>query len=174
MPDRAHKIRVGGAILAALYVAPYIFRPRRFGLLDHVDLAIHEAGHLVFAPLGDIMGVAGGSLFQLIVPAAFVAYFWHAENRYAAFMVLFWLAQSMFNVATYIADARAQLLPLVGGEGVIHDWWFLLTMADLSDHDTTIAAIVRTVALLVTAGALIGALRTAVKGEEAAPGDRPT
>ena len=47
--------------------------PEYWDLLDDVNLAIHEAGHLVFAPLGDHPGVLGGSLFQVLVPVAFVA-----------------------------------------------------------------------------------------------------
>jgi len=37
-------------------------------LLDDINLAIHETGHLVFSPIGDQMGFLGGSLFQVIVP----------------------------------------------------------------------------------------------------------
>ena len=45
--------------------------PELGGSLIHpVNLAFHEAGHVVFAPLGSFMMSLGGSLFQLIVPLA--------------------------------------------------------------------------------------------------------
>lgn len=163
--DRA---RAAFALGLAAWLSPYLWDHGRYGLLDHVDLAVHEAGHVVFTPLGEFMGIAGGSLLQLLVPAAFVAYFGLRGDRYAAFIVLFWLAQSLFNVATYMADARAQLLPLVGGEYVIHDWrWMLSTLGALR-HDRTLASVVRAIAALVWFAGLWGALVHA-RASDAAP-----
>ena len=125
-------------------------------LLDDVNLAIHEAGHLVFNPLGDHPGVLGGSLFQVIVPAAFVAYFLVRQDRFAASVVMAWVGASLGNVARYIADARAQELPLLGGENVIHDWWYLLTEWDLLAHDLVIARWVRLAGALAFVVAVTG------------------
>lgn len=162
--DRARSVLALGI---AAWLSPYLWERTRFGLLDHVDLAVHEAGHVVFAPFGEFMGIAGGSLLQLIVPAAFVAYFWRRGERYSAFIVLFWVAQSLFNVATYMADARAQELPLVGGEYVIHDWAWMLSRLHLLQQDRTLAAGVRALAALTAFAALWGALVHA-RGERAA------
>lgn len=152
------RVRIVFAVAVAAWLAPAIWDPTRYGLLDHVDLAIHEAGHVVFAPFGEFLGIAGGSLLQLIVPAAFVAYFLRRDERYAAFIVLFWVAQSLFNVATYMADARTQVLPLVGGEYVIHDWHWLLSRLGWLRLDRTLAALMRIVATLGLGIALWGAL----------------
>src|ERR1051326_4593317 len=38
-------------------------------LLDNVHLPIHEGGHLLFGWLGETLGLWGGTLLQLIVPA---------------------------------------------------------------------------------------------------------
>ena len=46
---------------------------------------------------------------------------------------------NLLNVARYIGDARAQELPLLGGEDSIHDWWYLLINWDLLPRDLTIA-----------------------------------
>jgi hypothetical protein len=132
--------------------------PGAYLLLDHVDLAIHEAGHVVFAPFGEFAGIAGGSLLQLIVPAAFVLYFARTRQPYAAFVVLFWVAQSLHNVAVYIGDARAQVLPLVGGEYVLHDWAYMLSRLRLLREDTAIADGVKMLAALGWFAALGGAL----------------
>lgn len=152
------RARAGFALGLAAWLSPYLWDHGRYGLLDHVDLAIHEAGHVVFAPFGEFMGFAGGSLLQVIVPAVFVGYFWMRGERYPAFIVGFWLAQSLFNVATYMADARAQVLPLVGGEYAIHDWAWLLSRLHLLRQDRMLAGLVRAVAALLWFSALGGAL----------------
>src|SRR2546430_12785717 len=38
-------------------------------LLDNIHLPIHEGGHLLFGWLGDTLGLWGGTLLQLLVPA---------------------------------------------------------------------------------------------------------
>ena len=53
-------------------------------LLDNIDLPVHETGHLVFSPFGDFMQFAGGTLFQLIMPAIFVGYFLRRKETHSA------------------------------------------------------------------------------------------
>ena len=125
-------------------------------LLDDVNLAIHEAGHVIFGPLGDHPAVLGGSLFQVLVPAAFVAYFLVRQDRFAASFIMAWVGASLSNVARYIADARAQDLPLLGGENVIHDWWYLLIEWDLLAQDLVIARWVRLAGALAFLVAVTG------------------
>ena len=143
--------------------------PEYWDLLDDVNLAIHEAGHLVFAPLGDHPGVLGGSLFQVLVPAAFVAYFLVRRERFAASVVLAWVGASLGNVARYIADARAQDLPLLGGENAIHDWWYLLTEWDLLPQDVAIARWVRLAGTLAFVVAVTAAVLSSGEVESTAP-----
>ena len=131
--------------------------PEHWDLLDDVNLAIHEAGHVFFQPLGDTLVVLGGSLLQVIVPLVFVGYFLRQRETFSASVVAAWLAASLANVALYIGDARAQQLPLLGGENVIHDWWYLLTEWDLLHRDLAIAASVRVAAALAFVIAVLGA-----------------
>ena len=127
----------------------------RGSLLDGVDLAIHETGHLVFAPFGEFVGVAGGTLFQLIMPLVFVGYFWRRGDRHAASVALWWVGQNGGHIAYYLADARAQELPLVGGGE--HDWNYLLGRMGLLAHDQGIAhGVVALGVLLVLASATLG------------------
>ena len=42
-------------------------------LLDHANLAFHEAGHLFFGVLGDTLGLYGGTLGQLVFPVVSAA-----------------------------------------------------------------------------------------------------
>jgi hypothetical protein len=125
--------------LIAIYAIARLRNPDYWDLLDDLNLAVHEAGHLVFLAFGETMSVLGGSLFQVIVPAAFVAYFTRSKQRYAAAVTMSWVAVNLLNVARYIGDARAQELPLLGGEDSIHDWWYLLINWDLLPKDLTIA-----------------------------------
>jgi hypothetical protein len=111
-------------------------RPENYGFLDSLDLAIHESGHLFFAPLGEFVGFLGGTLMQLLVPALFLAYFWRQRDHHAASVGLWWIAQNLWNISVYIRDARTQELPLVGGGE--HDWAYLLGELDLLAQDQAI------------------------------------
>lgn len=68
----------------AVYGAWCALKPDQFHFLDALDLPIHETGHLVFAWGGEVITALGGTLFQLIVPLAFVVYFWRRGDRHAA------------------------------------------------------------------------------------------
>ena len=109
-----------------------------FSLLDNVDLAVHETGHLVFGPFGEFVGFLGGTLFQLIVPFAFVGYFLHQRDRHAASVMLWWVGQNLWNISVYVKDARTQYLSLVGGGE--HDWTYLLYEMDLMEQDQVIGS----------------------------------
>lgn len=162
-------LRLLAVPLIALHAAARLRDAEHWDLLDDLNLAVHEAGHLLFQPLGDHPMVLGGSLFQVMVPLAFVAYFLVRGQRFSAAVVLAWGAASLLNVSHYIGDARAQELPLLGGEDSIHDWWYLLTEWDWLARDRSIAGVVRGVSLLgwiVSAG---GALAFAREGEAPGP-----
>lgn len=116
-------------------------------LLDAVDLPIHETGHLVFGPFGEFIGFAGGTLFQLIMPAAFVVYFARRRDGHSASVALWWVAQNCGNIAVYAADARSQLLPLVGGGE--HDWAYLLGETGMLQRDQQVAASIRVLGWLL-------------------------
>jgi hypothetical protein len=93
---------------------PYLF-------IDGVNLAFHEAGHLAFAPFGSTLGILGGTLGQLLVPALLVAYFLLKQRSpLSAAICSWWVGESLTNVAVYMADARELKLDLVGGGE--HDW----------------------------------------------------
>lgn len=139
--------------------------PQHWDLLDDVNLAVHEAGHVVFGPLGDKIGVFGGSLLQVLVPASFVAYFlFRQRDNFAASVITAWLGASLGNVALYIGDARAQELPLLGGENVIHDWWYLLIEWDMLAQDVAIARWVRLASALAFGLAVAGSALAAREG----------
>jgi hypothetical protein len=131
----------------SLYFLSIAFAPLNGSFLDLVDLPIHETGHLIFRLFGEFMMVAGGSLFQIVMPAAFVGYFvWH-EKYYSAGIVLFWVGQSILNVFVYANDAVVMQLVLTSGftgsEGSFHDWNYLLTQTGLLNYTKAVAALIR-------------------------------
>ena len=108
---------------------------------------IHEAGHPLFGIFGEFIGFAGGTLMQLLVPAVFLGYFWRRDDRHAATVMLWWIAQNFWNIARYIGDAQTQDLPLVGGGE--HDWAYLLGELGLLRQDRAIADAVRFVGVFL-------------------------
>ena len=157
-----HRVRVLLTVALALYGIPCLLRPGTGRLLDAVDLAIHETGHLVFAPFGEFLGFLGGTLFQLAFPIAFVVYFWRRADRHAATVALWWVAQNCWNVSVYIADARAQELPLVGGGE--HDWAYLLGRLGWLAYDRSLALDMRLIGAAIYVYATVAGIRYAMKG----------
>lgn len=126
------------AALAAFAVWVWRYMHHDAPLLHGSLLIFHEAGHVLFMPFGEFLMVLGGSLFQLSVPAFFIAYFAHRRDWFATAFAGLYLAASVAGIAIYIADARAGELPLLGGERSNHDWTFLLIEMNALQHDTTI------------------------------------
>jgi hypothetical protein len=159
-------------VFAAL-IAPYFlwiaYDPMQGSFLDLVDLPVHETGHLIFRILGEFMGIAGGSIFQVIVPSIFVGYFiWHYKY-YSAAIVLFWVGQSILNVYVYAADAVVMQLVLTSGftgsEGSFHDWNYLLTRTGLLGSTKLVAGMIRLLGSLVILTAAASAVYYSVAGE---------
>lgn len=120
------------------------------GLFAGITFGVHELGHLVFAPFGLWMSVAGGSVAQLLLPIAAGALMFHYRDYFGAAITGVWLSASLSNMAVYVADARARELTLVGfGEDPLHDWAYLLSSAGLLQSDLVVARLVRLVAFIV-------------------------
>ncbi|HEX2865378.1 MAG TPA: hypothetical protein VHN99_12475 [Deinococcales bacterium] len=149
-----------------------LFHPGDWTFLHFVNLAIHEAGHLVFAPFGEVPGVAGGSILQVLVPLAFAGSFWRQRQPYGTAFSLYWTGVSIVYVANYASDARAIALPLLGGDGSIHDWNFLLARWGLLGQDRLIAGVLLGLAAVSVAAGALAAWRAG--SAEPAPGGEPT
>ena len=141
------------AVLLSIYFLSIAYDPMLGSFLDLVDLPIHETGHLIFRLLGEFMGIAGGSLFQVIFPLIFAGYFVRREQYYEAAIVMFWVGQSILNVWVYAADAVVMQLVLTSGftgsEGSFHDWNYMLTETGLIGSTKIVAGIIRTIGTLV-------------------------
>jgi len=104
--------------------------------LSALDLAFHEAGHVVFGVFGwEFLRVAGGMLLQIAIPAGCFVHFVYQQSRAGAAFALFWLGENLVSISLYAADAQIQALVLITGmsgrEGGMHDWGQLLTQLGL-------------------------------------------
>lgn len=138
-------------VCAALVVWALVSANPWIPLLDGANLLFHEAGHPLFGIFGEGPGLYGGTLMQLLVPLlAAENFLWRRETVPFALAVA-WACQNLVNIARYAADARAQLLPLVGGGE--HDWEGILLRWNALDLDHEVARAIKGIAvvgLLVT------------------------
>ncbi len=115
--------------------------------LHGVNLVFHEAGHILFIPLGEFMTVLGGSLGQVIMPAVAMGALLRHGDPFGASVGLWWLSQSLMDLAPYVYDARHGRMLLLGGvtgrdRPGYHDWSNILKDLGLLDYSHVIAAAV--------------------------------
>jgi hypothetical protein len=142
----------------ALFLVYALFRHGEGLFIDLVFLPIHEGGHLLFGWLGQMMGVAGGTLLQLGVPLAIAIYFFLQRQLLGTAFATFFLFENFLQISTYMADARKMELPLVtvgNADEVGHDWFILFDRMGVLRHDTQIAAVVRLLGWLGMIGVVV-------------------
>jgi hypothetical protein len=114
--------------------------------IDSANLVVHEGGHNLFSWFGATLCLWGGTLLQWLVPFLLAVYFF-TERQTAGFVFcVFFFFENWLYTATYMADARAQVLPLVttgDSDFVEHDFFAIFSRLGVLDHDTQIAAVVR-------------------------------
>jgi hypothetical protein len=123
------------SIIIFPFATYWIMNRGEFGLLDNVDLVIHEAGHFFFILFGKFIYTLGGTLMQIILPSIIAVYFLRNNYRTGTQFGLLWLGQNFVNISVYAADAQARKLPLLGGEKVYHDWHYLLGEVGILEYD---------------------------------------
>ncbi len=111
-----------------------------------VNLPFHEAGHIIFRPLGRFMTSLGGTLGQLLMPLiCLVVFIVKTRDPFAASFSMWWLGVNFLDIAPYINDARSRTLPLLGGNTGrtspygFHDWEFILRESGLIKYDHLLA-----------------------------------
>ena len=157
------------AVLLSGYFLWIARDPMQGSFLDNVDLPIHETGHLLFRPFGEFLMIAGGSLFQVVMPAVFTGYFVWKRQLYSAAIVGLWVGQSILNVWVYAADAiRMQLVltsGFTGSEGSFHDWNYLLEHMGLLNSTDKVAGVIRFFGTVVIVASAAAALYFSFKPE---------
>lgn len=117
-----------------------------FLFIDGANLVVHEGGHNLFGWFGPTMGLWGGTLLQWLVPFLLAAYFFTQRETAGFAFCLFFFFENWLYTATYMADARAQVLPLVttgDPDFIEHDFFAIFSSLGVLAYDTKIAAAVR-------------------------------
>jgi hypothetical protein len=117
-----------------------------FLFIDLANLIVHEGGHNLFGWFGPTIGHWGGTLLQWLVPFLLAVYFFTQRETAGFVFCLFFFFENWLYTATYMADARAMVLPLVttgDPEFARHDFNAIFSSLGVLDYDTTIAAVVR-------------------------------
>ncbi len=117
-----------------------------FLFIDMANLVVHEGGHNLFMWFGPTLHLWGGTLLQWLVPFLLAAYFLKQRETAGFVFCLFFFFENWLYTATYMADARAQVLPLVttgDPDFAEHDFYRIFTNLGVLSYDTKIAAVVR-------------------------------
>lgn len=130
-------------------------------IIDPLNLGIHELGHVVFGFMGMFIGIAGGTMLQLLFPIVGILMFKKQKDTVALLFGLVWLATNFLGIAVYVKDAQEMALPLLSlgsGSDVIHDWNYLLNHTNLILLDNFIGGIFGGMGLLFLVAGIIGNL----------------
>jgi hypothetical protein len=129
------------AVCALLLVVHAMSTEGWIPLVDSANLALHEAGHPIIGLFSNRLMVYGGTIFQLLFPVLVVVHFKRERDAVGAAAGGVWLGENLLNIARYMADAREQILPLVGGGE--HDWTEIFTRWGVLSRDVRIAGFTR-------------------------------
>jgi hypothetical protein len=139
-------------LLWFVWIAVHHLRdPEYQSLFKGINLGIHELGHVVFTPLGEMMHMAGGTILQCLVPVIGWFMFLRQRDFFGISFAFGWMGTNCFDVAVYVADARSLNLPLysISGGDSIHDWNYLLGEFGLLQWDDRIAMFLRATGYLM-------------------------
>ena len=133
---------IGFAIGAGLFGLLVLVSENGFVfLIDHANLLFHEAGHPIIGLFSSRLEPYGGTIGQLVFPIVLAVFFWRKDQPLSFAGSLIWFFENWLNIARYMADARAQELPLVGGGD--HDWNTIFGRWNVLAYDTRVATVVK-------------------------------
>ena len=123
-------------------------------------ILFHEAGHVFFAPFGETLRVAGGTLGQLLVPLVCAVALHRRGDNFGAAIASAWLALSLVDASVYAYDAFDPVLPLIGGgtgADSFHDFVFLFERSGQLAHARGWAVLMKVVGALALSVSLVWA-----------------
>lgn len=100
--------------------------------LTYMDIAVHEIGHVLFRPFGELTMLVMGSGTQIAFPLLLAVFFLaFRRDLLTGSVLLAWTGEAVGDAATYVADAPRGELSLLGGAGE-GDWTRILGPEHLS------------------------------------------
>ncbi len=152
----------GGSLMWGGWEGQRAFR----SVLHLPNLAFHEFGHVLFAPLGTFLMFLGGSLFQVGLPFGIaLAFALRQRDPIGAAACLWWTGENLLDLAPYIGDARSRAMILVSeavsGElgdrdsrALSHDWHNLLSTLGVEHWDHELATFTFGLGCVLMVGAI--------------------
>jgi hypothetical protein len=147
----------------------------------YLNIAVHEVGHVLFRPFGELTMLIMGSGFEVLFPLLMAGYFVALrKDTVAGAVCLGWGASALASAATYIADADDGALLLLGATGpdAAGDWERILGveffdkvyLADrIAGFVRAAGVVVWIVALAIAAGTIVWQVRAARPTSTPAP-----
>jgi hypothetical protein len=111
-----------------------------------IQFGVHEASHIVMAFMPPVITAAAGSFGEMTFTWLLTYAAFRAKAYFAGIFSLLWVTLAMTSAGNYMADARSQLMPLIGsGPDPKHDWHFVFSQLGWLNADTVIGMTVRVI-----------------------------
>ena len=173
--DIQRRLNVAKAAGALLLIAVWgwfaLVKGDQTPVFVYLNIAVHEVGHVLFRPFGELTMLIMGSGFEVLFPFVVGAYFLLRTRDVVSTAVAWgWAASALASAATYIGDADDGQLALLGATGpdAAGDWERILGVeffdkVFLADR---IASIVRTAGFVLWGVALCLAVWAIVRNRQ--------
>jgi hypothetical protein len=119
----------GALVLIAVWGCFALVKNDQTPIFVYLNIAVHESGHVLFRPFGELTMLIMGSGFEVFFPFAVGIVFLIRKHDVISTAVSWgWSASALASAATYIADADDGRLALLGGTGpdTAGDWQRIL------------------------------------------------
>ena len=116
---------VGALLLIAVWGWFALVKNDQTPIFVYLNIAVHETGHVLFRPFGELTMLIMGSGFEVLFPFAVGVVFLLRKRDLVSTAVCWgWAASALASAATYIADADDGRLALLGATGpdAAGDW----------------------------------------------------
>lgn len=149
------------AVFLWLFICLLSFRADQANMLlvqgmYFISFGVHEAAHIVFGFLPAVATAAAGSLSEIVFALLLLYATVRQRAYFAAVFACQWVMLACISAGNYMADARSQLLPLIGpGETVQHDWNFVFGQLGWLNADTAIGGTVHWIGVCIGAAGLL-------------------
>jgi len=173
--DVQRRLNVAKATGALLLIAVWgwfaLVKGDQTPVFVYLNIAVHEIGHILFRPFGELTMLIMGSGFEVLFPLAVGAYFLLRKRDVVSTAVAWgWAASALASAATYIGDADDGQLALLGATGpdAAGDWERILGVefVDKVYLADRIAEVVRTVGFVLWGVALCLAVLAIVRNRQ--------
>jgi hypothetical protein len=176
---------VGALLLIGVWGWFALVKNDQTPIFVYLNIAVHETGHVLFRPFGELTMLIMGSAFEVLFPFAVgVVFLLRKRDLVSTAVCWAWAASALASAATYIADADDGRLALLGATGpdAAGDWERILgeRFFDKVYLADSIGATVRTFGYMlwvVAIGLAVWAIvrsRLAERAEGTAPRPRAT